>query len=84
MIFVIYTHGLNHEFIIKFYLNPRIPPAINDSKKRITATINTTFAIAAALAAIPVNPNNAATIATIKKIITKRNIVYNFLFLLKL
>ena len=36
---------------------------------------NRNFAIAAAPAAMPVNPNNAATIAIIKKITAKRTIV---------
>jgi len=36
---------------------------------------NRNFAIAAAPAAMPVNPNSAATIAIIKKITAQRNIV---------
>ena len=39
---------------------------------------NKTFAIDAAPAAIPPNPNNAAIIATIKKITVQRNIIINF------
>lgn len=39
---------------------------------------NNTFAIPAALAAIPENPNTAAIIATIRKMTVQRNIVVSF------
>jgi len=42
---------------------------------------NNTFAMDAALAAIPPNPNTAAMIAMIKKPADQRNIKYNLRFL---
>ena len=59
-------------------MNPLIAPPINERTKRIRNIKNTTFAIAAAPAAIPANPNNAAIIAIIKNVIAKRNIVLKF------
>jgi hypothetical protein len=53
-------------------------PSINDNRKSTIKIKNNTFAIPAALAAIPVNPNIPATMATIRKIIVQRNIVYIF------
>ena len=53
-------------------------PSINDSRKRTIKMKNNTFAMPAALAATPVNPNIPATMATIRKITVQRNIVYIF------
>ena len=49
-------------------------PSINDKRKRTIKIKNNTLAIPAALAAIPVKPNMAATMATIRKITVQRNI----------
>jgi len=66
------------DFYDSYYLKPLIPPAITDNRKRIIAIKNTIFAIAAAPAAMPPKPNNAATRAIIKNRITKRSIIYFF------
>ena len=63
-----------------FYYNLLLeePPKMRETMKRIIKIKNKTFATDAAPAAIPPNPNNAATIATIKKITVQRNIFLNF------
>ncbi len=53
--------------------------AITNKTKNIK---NKILAMDAAPAAIPVNPNTAATIATIKKISAQRNIVLSFKLIL--
>ena len=53
-------------------------PKISDRTNKIKKMKNRTFAIPAAPAAIPPNPNMAAIIATIRKIIVQRNITYFF------
>ena len=50
------------------FLN-KVPPKIRDNKNRIKKITNKILAIPAALAAMPVNPNTAATRAIIKKMI---------------
>ena len=45
-----------------------------DSRKSTTNTKNSTFAMPAALAAMPPNPNIAAMMATIKKTTDQRSI----------
>jgi hypothetical protein len=47
---------------------------MSDSRKRTTNTKNSTFAIPAALAAIPPNPNMAAMMAMTKKTTDQRSI----------
>ena len=57
---------------INYFFN-KDDPAIKAIKKRTINTKNNIFAIDAAPAAIPVNPNNAAIIATIKNMSAQRN-----------
>jgi hypothetical protein len=56
----------------------REDPAISAIRKSTINTKNKIFAIDAAPAAIPVNPNIAATIATIKNISDQRNMMIEF------
>jgi len=53
-------------------------PSISESRKNTMKIKNNTFAIPAALAAMPVNPNIPAIIATTRKIIVQRNIALYF------
>jgi hypothetical protein len=50
------------------YFLKRVSPRINARRNKTINTANKIFAIEAAPAAKPVNPNNAAIIAIIKKI----------------
>jgi hypothetical protein len=62
-----------------FYFLPNsLAPKMSVNKNKTTKMKNKTFAIPAALAAMPVKPNSAATIATTKKINAQRNITYSF------
>ena len=54
------------------------PPKMRETMKRIIKIKNKTLAIDAAPAAIPPNPNRAATMAMIKKITVQRNIIISF------
>jgi len=51
---------------------------INETINKTRKIKNKILAIDAAPAAIPPNPNTAATIATIRKITVQRNIALNF------
>jgi hypothetical protein len=53
-------------------------PVMRDITNNIRNRKNKTLAIPAAPAAIPPNPKIAATIATTRKIIVQRSIIYNF------
>lgn len=57
-------------------------PAIIAIRNNTIKMKNKILAIEAAPAAIPVKPNTAATIATIKNISAQRNICLNFKFIL--
>lgn len=57
------------------YLKPLNKPAISDITNNIKKIKNKTFAIEAAPAAMPPNPNIAAIKATIKNITTHLNIM---------
>ena len=50
-------------------------PAISETRNNTIKRKNKIFAIPAAPAAIPVNPNSAATIATTKNIRVQRNMI---------
>ena len=64
--------------LIYLYHSIDFLPSINDNRKSTIKIKNNTFAIPAALTAIPVKPNMPATMATIRKITVQRNIVYIF------
>lgn len=53
-------------------------PIIKEIRNRIKKIKNKTFAIEAAPAAMPPNPNTAAMIATIRNITVQRSIIKNF------
>ena len=61
---------------VRIYFENR--PFNKDNTKRTIKIQNRILAIDAAPAAIPPNPNTAATIATIKKVIVQRNIFFGF------
>ena len=66
-------------FKIKEYHYSRfLLPSIRDSRKKTIKTKNNTFAIPAALAAIPVKPSIPAMMATTRKITVQRNIILYF------
>jgi hypothetical protein len=56
----------------------RLAPKSNESTKSTRKTKKRIFAIEAAPAAIPPNPNSAATSAMIRNVIVQRNIRVNF------
>ena len=64
--------NVNYHFLI------RDDPATSAITKSTRKIKNSILAIEAAPAAMPVNPNTAATIATIKNIRAQRNIVIVF------
>ena len=55
-----------------------VPPSMTATKNSTIKIKKRTLEIPAALAAIPVNPNSAATKATTKKINDQRNIIFVF------
>ena len=55
-------------------------PKINDRRNNTIKIAKRIFAMDAAPAAIPPNPNIAAMIATIKKVTVQRNMIVNFNF----
>lgn len=60
------------------YFFSKEEPAIIAIRKRTINTKNNIFAIDAAPAAMPVNPNNAAMIATTKNMTAQRNMIVIF------
>jgi hypothetical protein len=69
---MIFMYGL----IIYYFLSNSFAPNIKVSTSRTTKIKNKTFAIPAALEAIPVKPNKPAIIAITRKINAQRNISY--------
>ena len=66
-----------------FYFLPNIAfPAIIVSRNNTIKIKNKILAKTAAPAAIPVNPNSAATNAITKKIAAQRNIIFSFKFII--
>jgi hypothetical protein len=61
-----------------FYFLINALPAITAIKKSTIKTKNKILAMDAAPAAMPVNPNIAATIATIKNMSAQRNMILSF------
>ena len=57
----------------------RLLPPINDNKNNTMKIKNMIFAIVAAPAAMPVNPNTAAIIAIIRNVTVQRNITNLFI-----
>ena len=64
-----------HQLEIASGYQSTVLPRINEIKNSTIKIKNNTFAIPAAPAAIPPNPNIPAIIATIKNIIVHRNII---------
>lgn len=64
--------------LLVLYLNPLTPPKIKLTTNKIRKMQKMILAISAEPAAIPPNPNIAATKATTKKITTHLNITLNF------
>jgi hypothetical protein len=57
-------------------------PAINAMRNNTIKTKKRILAIDAAPAAMPVNPNTAATMATIKNMSAQRNMISKFKFMI--
>jgi hypothetical protein len=65
-------------YSVNIYSRLKDLPKINDNTNNAIKIKKRILAMEAAPAAMPANPNNAAIIATIKKVIVQRNIVIRF------
>jgi len=70
--------GTAFKFLKSYFRFTSEEPAINATTNSTRNTKNRIFAMDAAPAAMPVNPNNAATSATTRNMSDQRNIVIRF------